>query len=122
MGVTYLGDQDGMYRRYCEDPILNQTIEFIKSGKETKFVKDELRWEYFYKGGISYDKHLEIEHMRVLYRDIPKMKCLKCDSQKDCKIMFVQGNVHPMTGDAYYDVEIYCNKCKIYSAFSYAEN
>ncbi|MBN1618922.1 hypothetical protein JW887_06325 [Candidatus Dojkabacteria bacterium] len=122
MPVKYVKDTEGMFPRYSKEPILPMTKEFVEN-KSNDFHKDnDLRWESYYKDGCEIDKHLENEPMRVLYRDIPKMKCLKCGSQKTIKIIYVQGNIHPMCGDAYYDVEIFCSKCKVYCAFSYAEN
>lgn len=120
--IKYLKDNGGMFRRYSESPVLSETAKYIQDKSEDQQKSDSFSWAAYYKDGATDEEHLKSERMRVLARDIPKMCCLKCMGKKNSLIIYVHGCIHPMSGDAYYDVELFCNKCKVYSAFSYAEN
>lgn len=117
MDVTYLGN--GL--RHSAGPILNETKAFLDSDAPDREVEDDLRWESYCRAGRAPSGQLELESMRVLVRDIPSMNCLKCGSQ-DVGIVYKQGCISPMSGDAYYDVELRCAACGEYSVYSYAEN
>ena len=69
----------------------------------------------WYRGtGISWEKH-------PLKEFIPKFKCGNCGNE-DVKIIAAQFNVHMMSGDRYWDCEVYCIKCGKYTQRAYAEN
>jgi len=69
----------------------------------------------WYKGtGINWEKH-------PLKRFIPKFGCANCNN-KDVKIIAAQFSVHPMSGDRYWDCEVFCAKCGKYTQRAYAEN
>lgn len=47
--------------------------------------------------------------------------CDACQS-KDVLVIAAQWNVHPYSGDVYWDYEIECQTCQQYSQHSYSEN
>ena len=64
--------------------------------------------------GITRNKH-------PLKKRINMRECGNCNNA-DVKVIYAQWSVHPMSGDTYWDYEVYCEKCKKYSSRSFAGN
>ncbi len=102
-------------------PILNVTKKFYTTDNEP-CVKTEFEMQEWYHGtGLPPLEHPGMDYLRVLERDLPKTVCGYCKSKK-VLVIALQGCVHPMSGDAYYDYEVVCKDCGGFTCFAYAEN
>jgi hypothetical protein len=71
--------------------------------------------QMWYKGtGIDPAQH-------PLANQIPFGNCGLCKSDK-VLVVATQFNVHPSSGDRYWDAEVRCEECGTFTARSYAEN
>lgn len=85
-------------------------------------IKTNFEMRDWYHGtGLPPLEHPGMGYLRVLARDLPKTLCGYCKS-KNVLVITLQGCVHPMSGDAYYDYEVVCEDCGGFTAFAYAEN
>lgn len=101
------------------DESVTDEPRFIENDYESRYsdpcqmLKDGL--EKLCKGsGISPASHPLKEFIRF-------RNCGNCKS-KTVKVLYARWVVHPMSGDAYWDYEIYCEKCKKYTQRSFTEN
>lgn len=82
--------------------ILNDTKTFYHSDTEP-CVKCALKMQEGYHGTRPPPlKHPGMNYLRALERDLPDTVCGYCQS-KNVLVIALQGCVHPMSGDAYYD-------------------
>ena len=84
----------------------NEPIKTISEG-------NGFRWEYA-GTGVRISEH-------PLKKGCDMHGCGSCKS-RNVKVIYAQMNIHPMSGDKYYDYEIFCEDCGKYTTRSYAEN
>ena len=70
----------------------------------------------YYGTGIRRDSHPLKK--RINMRGCGNPKC----GSEHVKVIYAQWSVHPMSGDKYWDYEIFCEDCKKFTLRSYAEN
>ena len=101
--------------------MISETPRMVDEDYKEKYPEDCIADEdnsglkkIYFGSGIAPSKHPLKKHVRF-------GKCENCNDP-DVKVIYAQWSVHPMSGDAYWDYELFCEKCKKYSSRSYAEN
>ncbi|MBN1411342.1 MAG: hypothetical protein JW969_10905 [Spirochaetales bacterium] len=117
MDVEYLSDS----RARSTHPILSATRHFYGKDTEPCIISDFEYQQWYHGTGVSPKDHPGNELLRVLKSHLPGSRCGYCESD-DVLVIALQGCVHPMSGDAYYDYEIVCKQCGKFTSYSYAEN
>lgn len=84
------------------------------TSEECKLISEHYTGKEYSGNGISLHEH-------PLYKKPIKMKPCNCGSF-NAKVIFAKYCIHPMSGDLYWDYEIFCPDCKKYTLRSYAEN
>jgi hypothetical protein len=95
---------------------------FIESDYKTRYkdpvTKIDKDYQEWYMGtGVEFEKHPLYEHLQGWAIG----ECGNCKS-RHVLVIAAQFSVHPMSGGRYWDCEIVCKECGIYTARSYAEN
>ena len=104
-----------MYQRITDKPKLVPQDYKTKYNEECIASEDNSGLKKIYYGtGISRDTHPLKKHINMRV-------CGNCNNPK-VKVIYAQWSVHPMSGDKYYDYEVFCEKCQKFTSRSYTEN
>ncbi len=102
-------------------PILEISKAYYGKDK-SPCTETDFRGQHWYHGtGLPPKEHPGMDMLRVLERDLPLSKCGYCNGT-NVLVIALQGCVHPMSGDAYYDYEVVCTDCGGFTTYAYAEN
>lgn len=97
---------------------VKDTPSFVSIDYKTAYAEACLKIEGpqdWYKGtGVSAEKH-------PLSGCVTFGPCVGCGS-RNVLVIAAQFNVHPFSGDSYYDYELACLDCERFSTVSYSEN
>ena len=101
----------GLQTRHTDKP------QFIREDYATAYTEACTRVDgpqtWYLGTGIAPDDH-------PLADDISLVMCDACKSL-DVLVIAAQHNIHPFSGDAYWDAEIACNECGKFTQGSYHE-
>lgn len=104
-----------VFERIRETPHM-VSKDYATEYKEPIIANDENSglWMEFFGTGVSSNKHPLKNKIR--FRD-----CGNCNSV-NVLLIYTKWSVHPMSGDVYWDYEVVCNDCGMFTARSFAEN
>lgn len=108
-------------RRRSRNPILKVTQHFYHADAEPCILTAFRHQDWYHGTGLPPAEHPGLHTLRVLQTDLPNSECGYCAS-KNVLVIALQGCIHPMSGDVYYDYEIVCNACGGFTTYAYAEN
>ncbi|NHJ46980.1 MAG: hypothetical protein FK733_04250 [Asgard group archaeon] len=104
-----------LYRR------VQKTPKFVSQDYKTKYDKpcipEEIEYDLemtHWGTGIEPENHPLKNHIR--FHD-----CKNCESL-NVKVIYASWCVSPNSGDAYWDYEIYCEDCQMYTQCSFSDN
>lgn len=104
----------GFSSRSSNEPYFNRNYK--NDSQLCAKINDEAFKSEYAGSGISLQEHPLKEDLNM-----EKRTCVACRS-KNIKVIYAQRSIHPMNGDEYYDFEVVCGNCGIFSIFSFADN
>lgn len=102
-----------IYERTSKKPEFIEEDYITRYNEPCSYIRE--LGKYWYKGtGILIEDH-------PLQKFINMRGCANCKSE-NVLVIAAQRSVHPMNGDVYWDYEIRCKDCGMYTQRSFSEN